>query len=107
MTDERLKVLLYNALQELAEEMWEKERALEDLGMKNCEYDELIKHFDCPINWYKYDDTEIGTCECCGIRIYENDVYAKIDGKYYCDYCGGENGLTLSEMKEQENSNNE
>lgn len=43
----------------------------------------------------------IGVCECCGSEIYEGEEYAIIDGCYYCDYCGGEDGLTISELKEQ------
>ena len=42
----------------------------------------------------------LGCCECCGIPIYEGDIYAKIDDVYYCDYCGGENGMTISEGEE-------
>ena len=42
----------------------------------------------------------LGYCECCGIPIYEGDVYAKIDGVYYCDYCCGENGMAISEGEE-------
>ena len=44
----------------------------------------------------------LGYCECCGLEIHENDVYAKIDGNYYCDYCGGEDGLSISELQEME-----
>ena len=40
----------------------------------------------------------LGYCECCGIEIYENDVHTIIDGNYYCDYCGGEDGLAISEL---------
>ena len=41
----------------------------------------------------------IAHCECCGLEIYENDTHAVIDGNYYCDYCGGEDGLCISEME--------
>lgn len=44
----------------------------------------------------------LGYCECCGIPIHEGDVYCKVDGVYYCDYCGGENGMAISEMEEEE-----
>ena len=40
----------------------------------------------------------LGYCECCGIEIYENDVHTTIDGNYYCDYCGGEDGLVIIEL---------
>jgi hypothetical protein len=40
----------------------------------------------------------IAFCGCCGLAIYTNDTYTKIDGEYYCDYCGGEDGLSISEM---------
>ena len=40
----------------------------------------------------------LGYCECCGLAIFENDVHARIDGNYYCDYCGGEDGMAISEM---------
>ena len=42
----------------------------------------------------------IGICECCGEEIREGERYAIIDGNYYCDYCGGEDGLSISEMDE-------
>lgn len=42
----------------------------------------------------------LGYCECCGVEIYSTDRYAIIDGNYYCDYCGGEDGLTISELDE-------
>lgn len=49
-----------------------------------------------------YDDFEenelLGHCECCGMPIHDGDVYCKVDGVYYCDYCGGKNGMTISEM---------
>ncbi len=44
----------------------------------------------------------LGYCECCGLEIYENDVYCIINGNYYCDYCGGEDGLSISEMSDNE-----
>lgn len=45
----------------------------------------------------------IGYCECCGIEIYECETYAKIDGLLYCDYCGGDDGFSISELKELDN----
>ena len=42
----------------------------------------------------------LGYCECCGIAIYEGDVHAKNDDGYYCDYCGGEDGISISELEE-------
>ena len=42
----------------------------------------------------------LGYCECCGLPIYERDIYTKIDGTYYCDYCGGEDGMAISEGEE-------
>ena len=44
----------------------------------------------------------LGYCECCGLEIYANDTYTKIDGEYYCDYCGGEDGLAISEIEDDE-----
>lgn len=49
----------------------------------------------------------IGICETCGTEIYEGDEYAEIDGCYYCDYCGGEDGLSISELKEQNRNKTE
>lgn len=50
-----------------------------------------------------FEETELlGYCECCGIPIHEGDVYCKVDGVYYCDYCGGENGMAISEMEDEE-----
>ena len=45
----------------------------------------------------------IAYCICCGLAIYTNDTYTKIDGEYYCNYCGGEDGLTIEELEELEN----
>ena len=42
----------------------------------------------------------LGICECCGIKIYSNEEYALVDGCYYCDYCGGDDGMTISELKQ-------
>jgi hypothetical protein len=42
----------------------------------------------------------LGYCECCGIEIGKKDTYALIDGYYYCNYCGGEDGLTIRELKQ-------
>ena len=42
----------------------------------------------------------LGYCECCGVEIYEDDVHAKVDGVLYCDYCGGENGMSINELAE-------
>ena len=43
----------------------------------------------------------IGICECCGIEIYDNEEYALIGGSYLCNYCGGDNGMSISKLKER------
>lgn len=58
-------------------------------------------------NWMCFNKSDrprktIAYCECCGIPIHEGDVYCKLDGVYYCDYCGGENSMAISEMEEEE-----
>lgn len=47
-----------------------------------------------------HENKLIGYCVCCGLAIYTDDTYAKIDGEYYCNYCGGEDGLAISEMRD-------
>lgn len=42
----------------------------------------------------------IGYCACCGEPIYSGEEYAIIDGEYYCNYCGGDEGFAISELKE-------
>ena len=44
----------------------------------------------------------IGVCECCGFEIFEGEEHAIIDGNFYCDYCGGKDGLSISELREKE-----
>ncbi len=41
----------------------------------------------------------LGYCECCGIPIHKDDTYCVVDGVYYCDYCGGKNGMSISDME--------
>ena len=50
---------------------------------------------------YFEENELLGYCECCGIPIHEGEVYAKIGGVYYCDYCGGEDGMAISEQGEK------
>lgn len=45
----------------------------------------------------------LGYCECCGVEIHENEEHTKIDGLLYCDYCGGSDGFSISELKELDN----
>lgn len=44
------------------------------------------------------EDKLIGFCECCGIEIYQGDIYATISGELFCDYCAGDDGLAISEQ---------
>ena len=56
----------------------------------------------CDRTYEDFEENELlGYCECCGIPIYRYNIYEKLDGVYYCDYCGGEYGIAISEMEEE------
>lgn len=62
-------------------------------------YNPDIKNFINTHQWLKEDRQPIAICDCCGVIIFEGDTYTTIDGQDYCDYCGGDNGLAISEIE--------
>lgn len=107
MSKERLKELLFNALMKFARDEYEKENVLDGLEMSEEEFIEITSEFNEKIEFFADKNCYLGHCECCGEPIFETDQYAIIDGNYYCDYCGGEDGLSISELEEQENEDYE
>lgn len=61
---------------------------------KLSEYQDELKDDD--------DYQVVGVCECCGDKIFKKDTYTIIDGNYYCDYCGGEDGQNKTEEEDDE-----
>lgn len=81
---------------ELVEDL-KKMSTIDVMPFIGCVWALRFKNIEGPVN----ETDIIGYCACCGIAIYKDDVHAEIDGYLFCDYCGGEDGYSISDLGEE------